>query len=386
MINETRFQYLRDNSGQNPISNAVGINVQGAFIGGGSSSGTQNDYQDHYELQNYTSIAHGNNFLKFGLRLRDVHEVNTSNAGFNGTYTFTTINDYNASPKMPSQLIIDGPTGAAPTVSLNVVDAGLYIQDDWKVRPNLTLSGGLRFETQNQIHDHADWAPRLGFAWGIGGGGKTAPKTVLRGGFGIFYDRFTNTYVLNVDRFNGVVQQQYLINTPAYTPNPIAPHPPSPEPQTIYQINPTLHSPYILQSAFSMERQVTKIANATLTYLNSRGVHQFLSVVPNAPEVDYPVPIGPAPGTYYYQYASDGVFRQNQLIASFNIRAGAKLSLFGYYSLNFANSDVSGAGSFPSNQHDLSLDYGRASFAIRDKIFMGGTLSPSRAAFASAPS
>ncbi len=376
VINETRFQYLRENSGQNPISTAVGINVIGAFTGGGSSSGTQTDYQDHYELQNYTSIARGNNFLKFGLRLRDIHEVNTSNAEFNGTYTFATIQNYTAPTPNPSQLAINSsPSGAAPTVPVNVVDAGLYIQDDWKVRPNLTLSAGLRFETQNQIHDHADWAPRLGFAWGIGGGGKNPPKTVLRGGFGIFYDRFTNTYVLNTDRFNGVTEQQFVVPTPMYTPNPTAPASGSSAPTAIYQISPTLHAPYILQSAFSMERQVTKVANATLTYLNSRGVHQLLSRVPNAPEVDYPVPIGPTPSTYDYQYSSDGVFWQNQLIASFNIRAGAKLSLFGYYSLNFANSDASGAANFPSDQHNLSLDYGRAIFAIRDKVFMGGSIS-----------
>ena len=86
------------------------------------------------------------------------------------------------------------PAALRPTVPVTVVDAGLYVQDDWKVRPNFTLSGGLRFETQNAIHDHADWAPRLGFAWGIGGGGKTAPKTVLRGGFGLFYDRFTRIW------------------------------------------------------------------------------------------------------------------------------------------------------------------------------------------------
>ncbi len=381
VINETRFQYLRENSAQNPVSTAVGLNVAGAFTGGGSSSGTQTDYQDHYELQNYTSISRGNNFLKFGLRLRDVHEVNTSNAGFNGTYSFATFQDYQN--LTPSQLAINSsPSGVAPTVSLNVIDAGLYIQDDWKVRPNLTLSGGLRFETQNQIHDHADWAPRLGFAWGIGGGGKNPPKTVLRGGFGIFYDRFTNTYVLNVDRFNGVDEKQYVVDsTPTsplpYTVPPSVPAAGSSAPTAIYQISPTLHSPYILQSAFSMERQVTKIANATLTYLNSRGVHQLLTLVPNAPEVNYPYPkLGqPLPSTYHYQYSSDGVFWQNQLIASFNIRAGAKLSLFGYYSLNFANSDAGAAGSFPSDQHDLSLDYGRASFAIRDKVFMGGTIS-----------
>ena len=67
-------------------------------------------------------------------------------------------------------------------------------------------------------------------------------------------------------------------------------------------------------------------------------------------------------------------FRQNQLITNFNIRAGAKLSLFGYYSLNYANSDTSGASSFPSNQYDLGADYGRASFDTRHRVFMGGTV------------
>jgi carboxypeptidase family protein len=373
-INETRFQYLRDNSNQNPVSTAVGINVLGAFTGGGSSLGTQTDHQDHYELQNYTSISQGNHFVKFGGRLRAVHEVNTSNAGFNGTYTFSSYQNYTAATPTPSQLIIDGPSGAAPTVPVTVVDAGLYVQDDWKVRPNITLSGGLRLETQNAIHDHADLAPRLGFAWGIGGGGKSAPKTVLRGGFGLFYDRFTNTLVLNADRLNGVTQQQYIVDNPTYTLPPPVPTS-SATPQAIYQISPNLHAPYIMQSAFSLERQVTKIANVTLTYLNSRGVHQLLSIVTNAPQPVLPTyPYTGLQSPAIFQYSSDGLFRQNQLIAQFNIQAGARLSLRGYYSLNYANSDASGAGNFPSDQHDLSLDYGRASFAIRDRLFFGGTI------------
>ena len=88
VVNETRFQYLRDNSGQNPLSTVPTINVQGAFTGGGSSGGTETDHQDHYELQNYTSIAAGKHFLKFGGRLRTIHEVSTSSAGFNGSFTF----------------------------------------------------------------------------------------------------------------------------------------------------------------------------------------------------------------------------------------------------------------------------------------------------------
>jgi Carboxypeptidase regulatory-like domain len=376
-VNETRFQYLRDSSGQNPFSTAVGINVVGSFTGGGSSGGSQTDHQDHYELQNYTSLSLGKHFVKFGGRLRTIHEVNESSAGFNGTYTFLGIADYNIPNPTPSQYSISATqSGNIPSVPVTMVDVGLYLQDDWKVRPNFTLSGGLRFETQNEIHDHADWAPRLGFAWGLGGGGKSSPKTVLRGGFGLFYDRFGEDLVLNADRQNGVIQQQYIVASPSYpTPPPVDTLPATS--QAIYQINSGLHASYTMQTAFSLERQVTKIANVTVSYLNARGVHQFVSLNVNAPTPGTPGSLGSPPDPSagpIYQYVSEGVFRQNQLIANFNIRAGAKLSLFGYYSLNYANSDASGASSFPVNQYDLSGDYGRASFDTRHRVFFGGTV------------
>ncbi|MGA2966008.1 MAG: carboxypeptidase regulatory-like domain-containing protein [Terriglobales bacterium] len=410
-INETRFQYLRDNSGQTPVTTplqtlpspfttAASINVLGAFSGGRARSGAETDHEYHYELQNYTSLSQGKHFVKFGGRLRAVHEVNTSSAGFNGSFTFPSISAYATAVQAlakggagttvqgASQFTLDAtntPTDAVPTVPATVVDAGLYVQDDWKVRPNITLSGGLRFETQNAIHDHADWAPRVGFAWGIGGGGKSAPKTVLRGGFGLFYDRFNQGLVLNADRLNGKTQQQYAASCPqAQPPQPCAlidffPDVQRPAQTTspIYRIAPGLHAPYIMQNAFSLERQVTKIANVTLTYLNARGVHQFLSIDVNAPTPDTTGWDGPRPDRHagdIYQYSSAGVFRQNQLIANFNIRAGAKLSLFGFYSLNYAHSDASGAANFPSDQYDLGLDYGRASFDTRHRIFMGGTI------------
>jgi len=384
VVNETHFQYLRENSRQNPLSTAAAIDVFGEFTGGGSSSGTQTDHQDHYEVQNYTSISAGKHFVKFGARLRVVHDVNVSKAGFNGTYTFPDLMTYaNAQQGLPIgtplQFSISGTASGAPaSVPVTMVDAGLYVQDDWKVRPNLTLSGGLRFETQSDIHDHADWAPRLGFAWGLGGGGKSAPKTVLRGGFGLFYDRFTEASILNAYRQNGVVQQQAVVFDPTFYPAVPAVSTLPPTAQAIYQINSELHAPYIMQTAFSMERQFTKIANLTVTYLNARGVHQFLSLNVNAPlpgTPDSPLSNRPDPSAGpIYQYVSDGVFRQNQLITNFNIRAGAKLSLFGYYSLNYAISDTAGVSSFPSDQYDVGADYGRASFDIRHRVFFGGTI------------
>ena len=408
-VNETRFQYLRDNSDQNPVQTALislpagfttgaAISVFGAFTGGRSSAGIQADHQDHYELQNYTSISQGKHFIKFGGRLRDVHEVNTSSAGFNGTFTFPNIEAYTQAvnaletqqtPSGATQFALNATaSGSVPTVPVNVVDAGLYVQDDWKVRPNLTLSGGLRFETQNAIHDHADWAPRVGISWGIGGGGKSAPKTVLRAGFGLFYTRFTQNYVLNADRLNGITQQQYAVSTECSNPPcptidffPIVPSPSQLPAQTvspIYRIAPDLHATYIMQGAFSLERQVTKISNVTLTYLTSRGVHDYLSIDVNAPTPGTPYSTGPRPIPNQgdiYQYSADGLFRQNQLLVNFNIRAGAKLSLFGYYSLGYAKSDSFNASTLPSNQYNLGVDYGRSFYDIRNRLFTGGTMS-----------
>jgi Carboxypeptidase regulatory-like domain/TonB dependent receptor len=382
-INETRFEYEREGSQRTPLSTALSIIVPQSFIGGGSSGGAQTDHQDHFEVQNYTSVSLGKHFVKFGGRLRSTREVNASSAGFNGSYIFPDLQTYANAEQgipngVPSQFSVTATTsGNIPNVDATVVDAGLYVQDDWKLRPTFTFSGGLRFETQNAIHDHADVAPRIGFAWGIGGGGKSAPKTVLRGGFGLFYDRFGEDLVLNVNRNNGVAQQQYLVSSPDFYPTIPPVGSLTAQDQTIYKISPILRAPYIMQTAFSLERQVTKIANVTVSYLNARGVRQFVSLNINAPTPGTPGSVGPQPFPNQgptYQYSSDGVFRQNQLIANFNIRAGAKLSLFGFYSLNYANSDSSGASSFPSDQYDLGGDYGRASFDTRHRVFFGGTV------------
>src|SRR5204862_7682850 len=131
-------------------------------------------------------------------------------------------------------------------------------------------------------------------------------------------------------RMNGLTQQQFIVaatpdNPLAFFPivPPVSDLPSSQTVPTIYQINPRLHSAYVLQSTVSVERQLTKIANVTVSYLNSLGVHQFLSVNANAPLPGTPFSQRPRPDPAagnIYQYISEGIFKQNQLIANFNVR------------------------------------------------------------------
>ncbi len=407
VVNETRFQYLHDNSSQTVQNFQPTISVLGAFTDGGNQIGNGSDVQNHYEVQNYTSIVHGNHLIKFGGRLRAMTDSNTANTNFNGVFTFSSLTAYETNvttgTSCLSQLIAALPTvptpgalaqcGASqfsittgqPLSEVTVVDAGLYGQDDWRIRPNMTLSYGLRFETQNDIHDHGDFAPRISFAWGLGGGAKKAtPKTVLRAGFGIFYDRFPYNLVLQAERLNGFTQQQSIIQA-----NPSA----GQISPTSYQIASNLRAPSTIQSAVGVERQVAKSTTVAVTYINSYGEHQLFLRNANAPlPGTYPPGIRPFGGAdNIYQYDSEGIFRQNQLIANFRTNVGSKLSLFGFYMLNYANSDL-GAGSgggggfgqgggstisanFLSNSYDPMADYGRSTFDVHHRVVVGGTVS-----------
>src|SRR5438876_3665168 len=92
IINETRFQYRHERDSQLPVSTTPAVNVLGAFTTGGNSQGAIIDHQDHYELQNYTSLVQGNHIFKFGGRLRAIRDASFSQSGFNGTFIFSSLN------------------------------------------------------------------------------------------------------------------------------------------------------------------------------------------------------------------------------------------------------------------------------------------------------
>ena len=377
VVNETRFQYIRDRDNQAAQSNDPTITVQGAFTGGGSNMGVVRDNQDRYELQNSTIVSKGAHSINFGTRVRFTRDASYSISGFNGQYIYSSLSAYKVNA--PSEYDVTTGTGSA---QVNYFDAGVFYQDDFKVRPNLTISYGLRYESQNGIGDHADWAPRVSFAWAPGGHGTAQAKTVIRGGYGWFFDRFAENNLLQAIRNNGINQQQYVIKNPTFYQN--APSPSqlalsSVAAPTIYEVAPNLKAAVNMQVAMGVEHQFGKVATVAATYINSHGVHQYLSDNINA---YLPDTYDPATGTgmrpnglneNIYQFQSGGIYNQNQVMLNYTVRA-KRVSLFGFYMMNFANADTSGATYFPSNQTNPRADYGRANFDVRNRFLLGGNL------------
>ena len=387
MINETHFQWRRVRNEQVASYFTPTVTVQGAFTTGGSNSGVARDHQDLFELQNSSTMTAGKHTIRFGARLRSYRDANYSTAGTNGNYLFTSIDQYLAqTPAQYQATVVQNPLARAI-----LFDGALFYQDDWRARPNLTLSYGLRFETQNRIRDHADWGPRFSLAWAPFHMGKTPPKTVVRAGYGWFYDRFTvptsfasftgTPYLMQAIHQNGINQQSYVVNNPDFF-NPNAPAPPSTLAEasasipSFYDIDHHFHAALSMQGGAGVDQQIFKKVMFNVTYLFTRGVHQYLTNNVTAPDFDpatYTV-VGPLPSAYNYQFQSGGIYKQNQIIVSGNAQI-RHLSLHGSYTFNDAKSDTQGVTYIPSVAQNPGLDYGRASFGIRNRVFLLGTYS-----------
>jgi hypothetical protein len=394
LLLEPRFLWRRINNNQMPSFLTPAVTVQGAFTNGGSSTGNVQDHEDIFMLQVYGTATVGTHTLRFGARARSYRDANYSTTGANGSYFFSSVADYQANtPSQYSATVITNPTARAL-----FFDGSLFAQDDWRVNKSFLLGLGLRYEGQNFINDHADWAPRLAIAWTPGHPGKNPPKTVIRAGYGWFFNRFIlpsafnsgTPYIIQAIHDNLINQKSYTVDNPSFY-NPNAAEPASvltstaSSIPTYHSVDSHFHAALDMQAGIGVDHQFGKHVSSNVTYLYTQGDHQYLTNNVTAPafdEADYTI-VGPTPAAYNYQFQSGGFYRQNQLILSSALQL-KKFTLSGNYTLNQANSDTQGVGSFPSVAQNPGYDYGRASFGIRHRIvFIESYTAPHGIVFAS---
>jgi hypothetical protein len=418
LVNETRFQFQRNwtNSPGNLIPE---ISVSNEFTSGGNGFGNKYDLTKHFELTNTSTMTHGAHTLHFGARVRRDSDQNENPTGFNGEFLFqgtTACGDVgeNVCPQgtgivipaqtalqqyiLTLQLMGQGITGqqlinmgagpskytvqaGEPYVSMVRRDAAPFFQDDWKVRPNFTLSLGLRYEFQNLIHDDRDWAPRIGFAWAPGSSKSGPPKTVIRGGTGVFYDRVSFAPYESAYLNNGVRQLDYTQDFPTFFPNIPNLSSLSPGTNLTYMVDPKYLADYSMQSAIGVERQLPKSTTVALTYTYNRSNHLQQTVPINTPlpgTYNWNAALGPNNGVYPYgynagqiiEYESGAFLKQDIIMLSFNTRFSRRVSLQGSYQYTHAN-DLPGT---PTNPYDFLQDYGTSNLNRRSNLTVFGTI------------
>lgn len=380
LLNELHLEWRRSVIKQDAVSSAPTLIVSGAFVGGGNLEGRVRDSQNIFQLQNYGTATAGFHTLRFGVQLRAYSDANYSTAGGNGVYTFSSLADYESGrPTQYSATIINN-----PVAKVLMVDGSGFFQDDWRIRPNLMLGLGVRYEAQNWVHNHTDWAPRVALAWSPGRPSSGTSQTVIRAGYGWFYDRFTvpsgftsyagAPYVIQTLHDDRVRQQSYVVSNPTFfnpnapvTQNQIASS--SSAVPSYHTVDSKFRSALNMQAGVGVDRQFTKAFTANLTYLFTQGVHQYFSNNVTAPAFDtgsYSV-VGPTPTVYNYQYQSGGFFKQHQAVATANIQT-RRLIVNGSYTFSIAKSNTQGIESFISVSQNPGYDYGRASFGVRHRF------------------
>ncbi len=258
----------------------------------------------------YTKQAHS---LKFGFLINRYQQFLLASTNSKGAINFASLQTFLLGGPLNSYNALT--PGSILDRSYHYTTLGFYIQDDWRVRSNLTLNIGLRYEftTQPQEvsghgaalrdiqHDAAttlgppfenptlkNFSPRFGFAWDVRGDGKTA----LRGGFGLLYDigNVGSSLVIGTTATPPFSSSSQVLNPASFT-IPFF-FPPGAAGKTLRTLDYHLQQPHLLQYNLTVERQLPFAAALTLAYAGSRGINLLQALRQGNPTVPRGVPNG----------------------------------------------------------------------------------------------
>ena len=379
-LNEARFQYTRSRLDA-PVNDATGpaVNIAGvASFGTATFSPLKRDI-DLYELVDNISTERGPHSVKGGVDFLYNRVQITFPGALQGVYTFTSLNNFLTGNYSNFQQAFGAPAQFQTNPNI-----GLFVQDEWRPRIDLTINAGLRYDAQflpDPIRtDTNNLGPRLGIAYAPGN-----RKTVVRAGFGLYFDRVPLRATSNALQRDGskyiVVQlQPTQAKAPAF-PGVLAAQPTTLQTKpNITRIDPDIESSYSEQANLQIERELPGNASISIGYMYLRGLHLIVSRNINVPR--FPASVG-APNLgrpdndwgNISRYESSGDSYYNGMVVAFNKRAASWASLRISYTLSKAIDDT---GNFffstPQNNFDLRDDRGLSDNDQRHRLVISGTL------------
>jgi hypothetical protein len=298
----SRFALNLTDLSQRSELEAATIRVNDAFTrGGAQTSGGR--LSKFFDLQSDLDYVRGVHSVRVGINSQTQTVHADMNSNYLGTYTFDSLEAFQAGrPTSYSRRIGD------PTIdTLNLMSA-VYVQDDIRVRKNLTLSPGVRYEVQSHLHDYNNVGPRIGFTWAPFKSGRTT----FRGSAGIFYDWMNQGTLEQVTRVDGLHQQQVNIFNPSF-----------PDPGVItavlpadrYLFDPSLTMPRNTRFSGGIDQQLLPRVRVNAIYQHWRTDEMWRGLNLNAPVGG----LRPNPSVAnIIDVMSDASFRAHQLTVGWN--------------------------------------------------------------------
>ncbi len=386
LVHEMRFEVGRDKSNQTPRTAGITINVLDAFNGGGGQNRNSSNNRN-LEFGNLLLYSKAKWTSKAGMQISRVKNHSESYNNYTGTYSFSNLADYLAGK--PLQFT---QTTGNPILDSRQTEFGVFWQNDWKITPKFSFSGGVRYESQTNLKDFNNIDPRIGFAFGL------TKTSLIRGGAGIFHQRLNINNVQQLMRFDGTRQLQITVPNPFYDPAS-PPAGAAATPGTIRVRAEDLTAPYNANTSLSLEKSWPHGFGTTFSWDTTRGIHLFRSRNLNAPypgtaisqdlqdrlnsrdaavkaaareQVDRLRPLYPNVGNVN-QLESTGKSRSNNFNIGFRESQPKiwNLQIFGSYGLGYNRSDTNDAFGLPMNGYNLAQEWSRSQFDTRHRFNTG---------------
>ncbi|HZQ44011.1 MAG TPA: TonB-dependent receptor [Acidobacteriaceae bacterium] len=386
VLNQGSFVLERNWSRNQDANERPHVNVNGYFASGSA----QNDaFTNQYNgrLSDMVTWTRGRHLLKFGIGVpnfnRRVLEDDTNSGG---TYTFGPTVDAKSNVVATALSNYDNNRPSTFTQNTGVSrfvyhqqEAGGFVQDQVKLTSRFSVTPGLRYDWQNFLPgNRTAFSPRLSFAYVL----NQKSETVVRGGGGVYYDRFGSGPLADLARYRHALRRSIVVSLdPAREPAtgcvPVADCVAlTDQPPNLVELAPDTTTPYQIQYGLSIERKIGQSGELSVSGYSTRDLHAFRSVDINAPTPESGYTERPDPEyARIRQIQTAGFMDGNGLDIQYHGRYNRYVSGFARYTWSHYGSDTEGIGWFPQNQYDPGDEWASTSWNRRNRLGLYGVFN-----------